>query len=668
MISRILFLVILVVAIVLFVRKIRERIALLKAGTDENRFDRPGERLTVTLINVFLQKRVIEERFSGLMHAFVFWGFVAFSLTTLTEIGRGLISDRFTFFIGFLQPLEIGYIFLVDIFAILVSIGIIALIIRRYVFKPKELSYTTVVGGEIQHHHAESLIVGGLIFGLMVTYLGMVAFQPSEHPLSPIGTTLHAVGGANDLAYHSFWWAHMVLILSFLVYIPYSKHFHLIACPFNEYFRNLESPATITPLDLEDEDAEKFGVTQITDYSWKQLLDLYSCVECGRCRTYCPTYTTEKALDPKKLIIDLRNHLLDQSETILANQKGKNGNGQDSTTEIDLPLIVGETLTPAEIWDCTTCGACMNRCPFYIEHVPKLIGLRQSLMLMESEFPEEAQTALRGIENQGDPWGIGQARRTEWAEGLNVTTMAENADVEYLFWVGCAGAFDARNQKVSQSLVKVLQHAGVSFSILGEEESCTGDSARRMGNEYLFQMQAQMNIETLEGYQVKKIVTACPHCYHTLKNEYPQFGGNYEVVHHTELVADLIQQGKLKPSKALPDTITYHDSCYLGRHNNVYQPQRDILKAIPGSQIIEMERSKANGFCCGAGGARMWMEETEGTRINENRAKEALDTGAKTVASACPFCMTMLTDGIRTHDKTETVQTVDVVELLEKSL
>lgn len=404
-----------------------------------------------------------------------------------------------------------------------------------------------------------------------------------------------------------------------------------------------------------DEEAESFGVGKAEEFTWKQLLDGMTCVECGRCTSVCPAATTEKPLDPRLMI----HHLKDAFHDAAVKKKNESQK-----------TLIGDIVGRDELWSCTTCGACMEACPLHIEHIPAIVDMRRYMTMTEGEMPTELQSTLENLETNSNPWGINNDQRADWAKGLEVSTMAENSEVEYLFWVGCAGSFDERYKKVSKSLVKILKKADISFSILGKEEICNGDTARRAGNEYLADMQIKENIETFKRYKIKKVVTACPHCFNTIKNEYPDFGYQTEVIHHSELIQDLIKRQALAPNKQTQEleAITYHDSCYLGRHNKIYDSPRDLLKASTKADLVEMPRKKENGFCCGAGGARMWMEETLGSRINVNRAKEAISTQAKTVATACPFCMTMMTDGVKACGKEGNVEVKDVAEIVADSV
>ena len=591
---------------------------MVRAGLQsENRFDKIGERIKGVLVYAFGQKRLLSrEGFSGLMHAFIFWGFLAVALRTILLFGQGFDAD---FGVAFENSLLGGvYAWTRDVFEILVLVGVLALLIRRIFLRPKRLTLSV-----------DGIVILCSIAVLMITDF-LMEFQ---------------------IAYAANYFIHLGLILVFLNYLPYGKHFHIITAIPNVFFRKTEPYGALKPLNLEDEKVTIYGTEKINQLNWKQTLDLYTCTECGRCDTQCPATATGKKLQPKLISVALRDFV------------------NQSALKKDTEPLVPKTIDPQVLWDCTTCRACEEACPVMIEYVDKIVELRRNLVLMRGEFPAEAQTALRNMETNSNPWGMGHSTRGDWAKPLGIKTLAEDRNVEYLYFVGCAGSFDERAKKISRSLIKCLQTAGVSFGILGTEEKCTGDSARRIGNEYLFQMMAKENIAMFGKYGVRKIITTCPHCFNTIKNEYPQFGGNYEVVHHTELLRDLIAQGKLQPkATGEKQKITFHDSCYLGRYNDVYDAPREILHALPSFEVQEMELSRDKGRCCGAGGGRMWMEEKTGTRINHKRLEDIqTQTQATTVASACPFCMTMLSDATRDKGATQ-IQTKDVAELVAESL
>ena len=458
--------------------------------------------------------------------------------------------------------------------------------------------------------------------------------------------------------YQIFWWAHILIVFTFLNFLPYSKHFHVVTSLPNVYFKKIgPDKYALKKLNLEDENLTQYGAADFEDLSWKQILDGFSCTECGRCTASCPASNTGKKLSPREIIINVRRRTEEKAPLLLAGAPEENQTIQNT--------LIHNYISDEEIWACTTCMACVYECPVTIEHIDSIVDLRRNLVLGESNFPPELNPVFKNIETNFTPWAFSPQDRANWAEGLNIKSLAEDAGGEYLFWVGCAGSFDARYRKVSRAIAQLMQKGSVDFRILGVEEKCNGDTARRLGNEYLAQMLMRENVEILNNYGVKKIVTGCPHCYNSLKNEYPQFGGNFEVLHHTELIDKLLREEKIKlKDENINSQITYHDSCYLGRYNNIYDSPRDPLKMIKGVQLVEMKRNRDKGFCCGAGGGRMFLEETEGTRINNNRAEEALSTNAGIVASACPFCMTMLSDGIKSLEKSDEVMVKDVAELI----
>ena len=670
--SKIIFAIILLSAAGAFVYFMRMRFLVLKAATPINRFDRPMERLKGVLVYWLGQRRILDPKHigAGLMHALVFWGFLAVSINSVHLIFRAFFHNFHLPFFGPDGIFGAPYIFLRDSFEVVVFFMVLFLMFRRLVLRPQRITQSL-----------DALFILSMIFTLMFTdflingslvaageptgeaFSFMAAFTANllnSMNLSPNGLAiLHSVS----------WWLHMVVLLFFLAYLPISKHFHVITSAFNVYFRNLE-PSTLPHMDLEADDIERFGVSQIEQFDWKDILDVYTCTECGRCQAACPAYATEKPLSPKVVNEHMRDHLYEKTPWILSMASQLNGgNGATETAEYAGPALVGEVIKDETIWSCTTCKACEEACPLFIDFIDRFVEMRRHMVLEESRFPAELTSIFKNLENSGNPWGMAPDDREEWAEGLNVPTMRDaEGDVEYLVFVGCAGAFDQKAQKTLQSMVKIFNTAGVNYAILGKEETCTGDPARRVGNEYLYQMLAAQNVETLNAHSFKKVVTSCPHCFNTLANEYPQIGGNYEVIHHTELISELIKQGKLQLTNSNSQTITYHDSCYLGRHNGVYDAPREILSAIPGVKLEEMPRSRNKGFCCGAGGGRMWLEEDK-PRVNQNRVDEAAtETNAKMIASACPFCSIMLHDGINETNRSEQLDTKDIAILVAESL
>jgi Fe-S oxidoreductase len=447
----------------------------------------------------------------------------------------------------------------------------------------------------------------------------------------------------------------MAIVLGFAVYIPSSKHLHILAAGPNTFLKTLPREKGMTPINFEDESIQQYGAAKVTDMSWKAALDYYSCTECGRCQDLCPAYNTQKPLSPKQLIMDLKHNLFDNKEKVLAGKLD------------EVSHVIDENVTEDVIWSCTSCRACEIACPVFIEQVDKIYDIRRNLVMMESRFPAEVQTVFKNMETNASPWAFSASDRANWAEGLSVKTMAENPGVDVLLWVGCAGSYDDRNKKVLRAFVNILKKAEVKFAILGNEEQCTGDPARRIGNEYLYQTLAKANVETLNRYNVKQIVTACPHCFNTIKNEYKDFGGEYQVFHHSQFIAKLISEGRVKPTKPIEETITFHDSCYLGRWNNIYEQPRAVLNALPAARTVEMKANHDQSMCCGAGGGRMWMEEKIGKRVNVTRTEQALETHAGVVASSCPFCMTMLTDGVKTKEMQDKVKVMDIAELIDQA-
>ncbi len=643
------FIIVFIIGLTVFAYEVYFYLRLLLKFQPERRLDNPGKRFARLFRFVFGQRRLLDQIVMGGAHFLIFWGFIVISFGTLSFFGKGFNP-------GFHLPLlgttfNAPFLLLLDLFSVLVLIGIAIAVIRRFLpgsaRLPRGWEAATIL----------ILIAGLMIFSLLAESFNMAAQREYEN-VSFVGTAFaQGISGLNlgPAAYyvwaHIFWWAHLLFFLGILTYVPISKHLHVFTSFFNVFFGHTTPNGKFKTPKLED--AEEFGVTRVEQYSWKQLLDGYSCTECGRCSDQCPAANTGKPLSPRQIVMQLREHAENKAPYLF---KGK--------VEEFKERFIEDVITEDVIWDCTTCYACMRACPLFIEHIPLLIELRRSLVLNEGRISSEGALALKNIEKSGDPWGLGQKKRSEWYQGLDVKHISENPDAEYLFWVGCAGALDARNVKVSQATVRLMNRAGVSFAILGEDEICNGDPARRLGEEYLYQTQAGAVTDLLKEAGVKKIFTNCPHCFNTLKNEYPDFGGDFEVFHVHEILSRLISEGKLKISGNPLGDITFHDSCYLGRHNHIYDPARKIIDAIPGARRIEMARSKDWSFCCGAGGGRMFLEETRGKRINLARSEEALATGAKTIGLACPFCMTMITDGVKALDKIDHVQIKELTELL----
>jgi Fe-S oxidoreductase len=641
----------LALALAIFIYESYFYIRLLLAFGPERRWDNIWRRIRFLFKYVFGQRRLLDQIVMGSAHFLIFWGFIIISFGTLNFIGKGFSAD---FALPLLSSsLRSPFLFLLDLFSVLVLVGIAIAVARRF-----------LPGSDRMPRGWEAAIILILIGGLMLFDLLCDGFnmagQMRYDNASFVGSWLGRLFGGLGLTaatLHAlarlFWWCHLLFFLAILNYVPVSKHLHVFTSAPNVFFAHVTPNGKLSTPKLED--AEEFGVTRVEQYSWKALLDSYSCTECGRCSDQCPATNTGKMLSPRKIVMQVRAHSEKKAPYLFK----KNFDGFSER-------LIEDVITEDVIWDCTTCYACMRACPLLIEHIPLLVDLRRALVLNEGRISSEGALALKNIEKAGDPWGLGQRARSQWYQGLDVKLIAEKPDAEYLFWVGCAGALDSRNIKVSQATVRLMNKAGVSFAILGEHETCNGDPARRLGEEYLYQTQAQSVTELLREAGVKKIFTNCPHCFNTLKNEYSDFGGNYEVYHTHQLLAGFVADGRLKVSGNPLGEITFHDSCYMGRHNNIYEPARQLIDALPGAKRIEMKRSREWSFCCGAGGGRMFLEEKRGERINVNRSKEAVGTGAKTIGLACPFCMTMISDGVKALDKGDEVKVKEITELLDE--
>jgi Fe-S oxidoreductase len=656
------------VAFGVFWHRVYVLIRLLALGQPEDRFTELPRRCLVLAVRVLGQTAVVRDRFIGLVHVFIFAGFIVYAFGFLFMLLHGLFP-----FLPVIDTIEEGNAFalLLDVFAVITFAAILVAAFRRYVVRPARLDSSR-----------DALVILLLIFGVLSTYVlmsaGRLLANSAGAEWSPVSSVvanaLSAFGvdaAAGAAMFVGFWWLHLIIVLGFMNFIVYSKHMHLLGCPANEFFESFRPRGELSTLDLEN--SETFGVVTITDYSWKQLLDLYACTECGRCQENCPTAQSHKPLVPKQLIADLKHHLLTVGPGMLgAKAQAKNGTAvayaEGGEALADFPPLVDNVITKDTVWACTTCGYCQEHCPVSIEHPQKIIDLRRSLVLMETDFPSELRPFFKNMETQGNPYQISLLTRADWARDMAVPTLAENPGAEILYWVGCAGSFDDRNKKVSRSLVKILKAAGVNFAIPGTEEKCCGDPVRRIGNEYMFQMLAMENIETLNGYNVKKIVAQCPHCVNTLLNEYPQFGGHFEVVHATEYVHELISQGRVWVSKPVSEAVCFHDPCYLGRYNKVYDAPRDILKAIPSVQLREFGRNRDKSFCCGGGGGRAFMEEHIGERINVMRMDEALKAKPSIIGTACPYCLSMFEDAISARGGEGSIKAMDILELVGQSI
>ncbi|MCG6914753.1 4Fe-4S dicluster domain-containing protein [bacterium BMS3Abin03] len=657
-IKNIIFIVVFISAILFFAYSCRNLIRfMLVAKKKDDRFQNVGARIKKVLGIAFGQSKLLREPLAGLLHFLIFWGFMIFLFAVIEAIIQGFYSS---FSLRFLGPVYSVVTLVTDILGLLVILSVIVALIRRFVIKVPRLQLDR--SAEI-----DAAVILLLIFFVVVTmylqYSASIYINGGTHnfelrPVSEaISNILYGSVQSTENMYEISWWTHIVLIFSFLNFLPYSKHLHVLTSIPNTYFSNLdEIRNTLKPLDLEDENAENFGAADIEHFSWKQILDGYSCTECGRCTNVCPANNAGKSLSPRDIFIQIRKRTSDKAP-LLAN--GVNEGEQFEKT------LVHDYIDDKVLWQCTTCNACVQECPVMIEHVDSIVDMRRNLVLSESSFPSNLNAVFKSIETNFTPWAFNATDRAEWAKDLGVKTMQEDSNCEILFWVGCAGSFDERYKKVSQAFAKLMQKANISFRILGSEEKCNGDTARRLGNEYLAQMMIIENIETLNRYNVKKIVTACPHCFHSLSNEYKQFGGNFEVMHHSQLIEEMIDKKMIElKTDNNKQKLTYHDSCYLGRYNDVYESPRNSLKNLSGIDYLEMKRNKSRGFCCGAGGGRMFLEDEEGGKINIERTKEAIETGAEKIASACPFCMTMLTDGVKYFEKSEQIEVKDIAELV----
>ena len=643
-----------------------DRFGLLRYAKADPRLGNPRERVQAFLVYVMGQRRLLTQTYGGLLHALIFWGFVTLGLRSINFLLDGVAHDASLQ--ALFGDLFSAYGAVMDSFNILVLVGVTMALYRRLVTKPGRLTLNW-----------DALFILSLIAGLMISDLlangtdlaltGGRDLQELSYASYGIAQAVDGVDRAALEALHAWaWWGHLLILLSFLTYLPFSKHLHVITAAPNVYFHSLQPPGTLRPAPAlqalesgEVEDVERFGAGKIFDFSWKQLLDSYSCTECGRCQDVCPASMTGKSLSPKKIMHDLRQELQQQPQGIglLRSRVSEDGAA---------PMVPG-AVTDEELWACTTCGACMEACPVLIEHVPTIVEMRRYLVMDEARIPAPAQQALENLETRGHPWSGATLERTSWMEGLGEVPLFDGSQ-DYLYWVGCSGALVERNLPITQSVFRLLREAGASFGVLGQEETCNGDPARRLGNEYLFQILAQQLVETFKSKQVQRVITNCPHCFNVFKNEYPQFDGHFEVLHHTEFLARALREGKLTPRHQIEQSVTYHDSCYLGRMNGQYDAPREIIEFIPGATLTEMKRSRNKGLCCGAGGGNMWQEEGGERRVNHVRTEEAVGTGAQEVISNCPFCIQMFEDGIPAiqPEGEGRMRAFDVAELLDRAV
>ncbi|MCS7302589.1 MAG: (Fe-S)-binding protein [Candidatus Kapabacteria bacterium] len=685
-----------IAAVAVFARSAWKLWQYLRFAQPDNRFDNIPARLRQMLTIGLFQTKILRDRGAGIIHVSIFWGFLVLLIAAAEAVLEGLHPSLH---LNWLGPIYSLSTIAADFFCAFIIVATVAALWRRYVTKVPRL--------QVAEDRIEAAVILVTIFSIVSSLLLLNIARVRQGTdyswaVRPIASLLAPVIPVGEIAGEVFWWIHIVLILAFTNYLPYSKHLHVLTSLPNVFFSQLDYPRALPTIDFSAENIERFGARDIEDFSWKTLLDGYTCTHCGRCTSVCPANTTGKVLDPRQIIVAIRQRTMDKGPLLLklrdwadnASRQDRQqaarailrGKRLEEMNELERQVfetvfteqereiwnrrLIGDYISPDALWACTTCGACMQECPVNIEHVPAIVAMRQSLVMMEASFNDESSllpTVYSNLETNAVPWGgMAHSDRAAWAEGLGIKTAAENSTMEVLLWVGCAGSYDERAKRVARTVAELLQRAGVEFRILGVEECCTGDPARRTGNEYLADMLTRQNIETLERYAVRTIVTICPHCYNTLKNDYPRFGGNYQVFHHTQFLQKLIEDGRLRidSQQASALKVTYHDSCYLGRYNGEYKAPRALLEHVPGLEIVEAQRTHDRGFCCGAGGGRMFMEEHVGVKVNHNRTEELLNTGAQTIAANCPFCMTMLTDGVKAADRADKVQVLDVSEIL----
>jgi len=642
------------IVLVVFFWGINRRFQVWRKGVQDNRSERMGYRFKTLLTGGIAHRSILRDPFPGVLHLLIFLGF--------------LVPLLMIFFVQFMftLPMPISNVasLLLDIVGFSAFISVLLVIFRRYITRPKRLTNTSD-DLAVLLLLLSIILTGFLVEGLRLSVIGndKQAWAPIGNAIAALWNTTGMENSVKGTLTTLFFRIHFFLVLATIVYIPFSKLFHIISSPLNILYRSLEPKGAVSHMDLEDEEAESFGISKIEEFSWKHLMDLDACTQCGRCQDHCPAFLTEKSLSPKTMIKDLKDHMYLASPQRLK-QKAQTGNNAG------IPPLIGEVITEEILWACTTCRSCMEHCPVYVEHVDKIVEMRRYQVLMESQFPEELTTAFRGLEKNSNPWGLGFDTRADWVGEMNVPVLSEigGEEIDYLFFVGCIRSYDDRNKKVTHAMIRILNHMGVKFAILGMEEGCCGDPARRVGNEYLYQILAQTNIETFQKYKINKILTSCPHCYNTFKNEYPQLGFSSEVLHHTTFLWESLKEGRLKLAESQLKTITYHDPCYLGRYNEIFEPPRNLLRSLPQMDVQEMKRNRADSLCCGAGGGWMWMDEKTGKRINIERLEDALTSNCEGVATACPFCVTMFNDAIKDKELETDFKIWDIAELIADSI
>ncbi|MGR9048458.1 heterodisulfide reductase-related iron-sulfur binding cluster [Halobacillus faecis] len=692
----ILFLGVLVYGLYLFVRVVQTRVAYIKLGK-KFEYDRQlKRRLQKIWIYVFGQKKLLKDKKSGIIHVMMFYGFILVQFGAIDFIWKGLAPDSHLP----LGPFYPGFTFFQEIVTLTILVAVIWAFYRRYIEKLVRLKRGFKAGLVL-------IFIGTLMVTVLVgNGMGLIWHGHEGAWTEPVASGIASAFGwlppvAAATVFFIMWWIHLLILLTFMVYVPQSKHAHLIAAPVNVFLSREEPPGKLKSIDFEiDEDADEedvsFGVGKIEDFNQLQMIDFYACVECGRCTNVCPASGSGKMLSPMDLIVKLRDHLTEKGAAVtgqspwvpayafsgtegntLAQMSRSQGSDEAAATldAVNNKSLIGDVITEEELWACTTCRNCEDACPVMNEHVDKIIDLRRYLVLTEGKMDADGQRAMMNIERQGNPWGLSKKEREDWRqldEDVQIPTVKElkksGEEFEYLFWVSSMGSYDNRSQKIAMAFAKLMNAADIKFAILGNKEQNSGDTARRMGNEFLFQELAEKNMKEFEKHNVKKIITIDPHAYNIFKNEYPDFGLEAEVYHHTEMLAEWLKEGRLKPEGVVKEKITYHDSCYLGRYNEVYQPPREVLEMIPGVEVVEMKRNRSNGMCCGAGGGMMWMEEKSGNRVNVARTEQALEVEPTMISSGCPFCLTMLSDGTKAKEVEEEVSTMDIAEILAKSM
>jgi Fe-S oxidoreductase len=640
----------LVASVTLFSVRVRFLVALVQAAAPVRRAGDVPRRVRNEGTIVLGQRKLLQRLGPGLIHAFIFWGFLVLGPTIVIAM-IGAVDKHATFpWLGH----QGWYAFMVDLFAVLVLVGVAAALWIRKVQRPDRFRGSHLGEADLILALIATIAITLLLWHATRIALGLNEWPASSAPVSNLLSHLFADNGTTRVLERVFVWAHITTILFFLAYLPRSKHLHIASAAFNVWYGRTGPGGRLEPLRFDDpeipEEDIRFGAGNAAQLTWKEMLDTFSCTECGRCQDVCPAFATGKVLSPKLVIMGLRDQVFADGASIVRQRDGG----------AELGPLVPDAVPEESVWDCVTCGACVQACPVSIEHIDHIVDLRRHLVMVESSFPAESEPMLRDVERASNPWGKAQSERADWAASIGVRVLEpDDPAPEYLYWVGCATSFDERARHTAESTARLLTKAGVDFAILGPREACTGDPARRIGNEYVFQAFAEQNVQTLNEAGVTKIIANCPHCFNTLANEYPDFGGRYEVIHHSEVLSRLVAEGRLAPQRDAALPITYHDSCYLARHNDVLAPPRDLVASV--GDPVEMERSGKRTFCCGAGGAHMWMEE-RANPINENRVREAAATGAQTLAVACPFCTVMLDDGVQSVGAE--LRVVDVATLL----